>query len=978
MRQFINLTVLILAVVLGPSQLFGQRTITGVVTDAVSGETLIGANILVVGTSEGTITDIDGSYSLKLPAGATTLIFSYTGYNSQEIAVGSSDKIDIRLVAGQVLDEVVVIGYGTVKREDATGSVQTVGTSSFNKGALTSPQELLAGKVAGVSVTTDGTPGGGAAIRIRGGSSLSASNDPLFVIDGVPVSNDNTSGQRNILSLINPNDIETFTVLKDASATAIYGSRASNGVIIITTKKGKLGKKIRLGYNGSVAFSNPANQVDVLSADEYRTLINTRYPDGHPAPSLMGSANTDWQSEIYQTGIMQDHNLNVSGGIGSIPYRVSLGFTDQDGILKTDEFNRLTYGINLSPSFFENRLQINVGLKGMRNDNHFADRGAIGGAVHFDPTQPVRDPESPYGGFYTWTQPNGNPNTLSPANPMALLEMRDDESTVNRYLANFSADYRFGFLPELRANLNLAYDLAKGEGTIVVPDNAAFAFNENGNGGVNNSYNQTDRNELLEFYLNYTKALGRTNLDLMGGYSWQHFYRENFDRRDDENGIRENANASEFYLVSLFGRLNYTLFDQFFITLSVRQDGSSRFNKDNRFGLFPAAAFAWKMIDNGAENNLNSLKLRLGYGVTGQQAVNNNFYPSQALYLGSLTTAQYQFGNEFLETLRPEGYNSNLKWEETTTYNIGVDFSLLKNRLYGSVEVYQRETSDLINFIPVPAGTNLTNFITANVGDLENRGFEISLNAIPYKGANSEWSVGVNYTQNVNEITRLTATDDPNYQGVATGGISGGVGNNIQIHSVGFPASSFFVFEQVYDADGIPVENLYVDRNGDGQISTADLYRLENPAPDAFIGFTSNFNYGNFDFSFAGRANMGNYIYNNNQSNLSNYSGLYASTNYLQNVQANIASVDFTTPRYFSDHFIQDGSFFRLDHVTVGYNFANVFSKEGGSNLRVYATMQNPFVVTNYQGLDPEVFGGIDNNLYPRSRTFLFGLNLNL
>ena len=478
--------------------------------------------------------------------------------------------------------------------------------------------------------------------------------------------------------------------------------------------------------------------------------------------------------------------------------------------------------------------------------------------------------------------------------------------------------------------------------------------------------------------MNYTKALGRTNLDLMGGYSWQHFYRENFDRRDDENGIRENANASEFYLVSLFGRLNYTLFDQFFITLSVRQDGSSRFNKDNRFGLFPAAAFAWKMIDNGAENNLNSLKLRLGYGVTGQQAVNNNFYPSQALYLGSLTTAQYQFGNEFLETLRPEGYNSNLKWEETTTYNIGVDFSLLKNRLYGSVEVYQRETSDLINFIPVPAGTNLTNFITANVGDLENRGFEISLNAIPYKGANSEWSVGVNYTQNVNEITRLTATDDPNYQGVATGGISGGVGNNIQIHSVGFPASSFFVFEQVYDADGIPVENLYVDRNGDGQISTADLYRLENPAPDAFIGFTSNFNYGNFDFSFAGRANMGNYIYNNNQSNLSNYSGLYASTNYLQNVQANIASVDFTTPRYFSDHFIQDGSFFRLDHVTVGYNFANVFSKEGGSNLRVYATMQNPFVVTNYQGLDPEVFGGIDNNLYPRSRTFLFGLNLNL
>ena len=952
-----------------------QQTITGTVTDESTGETLIGVNILVVGTSSGTITDFDGNYSLTLPEGATKLQFSYTGYRSQTITVDGRTNINVALGAGELLEEVVVIGYGTVKREDATGSVQTVSTESFNKGAITSPQELLAGKVAGVAITTDGTPGGGATIRIRGGSSLSASNDPLIVIDGVPIANDNTAGQRNILSLINPNDIETFTVLKDASATAIYGSRASNGVIIITTKKGSLGSGLRVNYSGSVAFNSVAQTMDVLGADEFRDLIAKQYPNN---TNLLGSENTDWQSEIYQTGIMHDHNVNVSGGFGNIPYRVSLGYTDQNGLLKTDEFNRMTYGLNLTPGFFDNRLQIKAGIKGMRNKNHFADRGAIGTAVGFDPTQAVRTNESDYGGFFTWTQANGEPITIAPANPLALLELRDDDATVNRYIANFSADYRFGFLPELRANLNLAYDKAKGEGTVVVPDFASFAFNPTGNGGLNNSYTQDDTNELLDFYLDYAKDFGSTRLSLMAGYSWQHFKRENFNRTDDENGVKENENAEEYYLVSLFGRLNYSLFDKVLLTFTLRQDGSSRFAEDNRYGLFPAAAVAWKVIgsDNPA-GALNNLKLRLGYGVTGQQAV-GGFYPSQATYLASLSTAQYQFGNQFYTTLRPEGYNADLKWEETTTYNVALDFGFFDDRLSGSVEVYQRLTEDLLNFIPIPAGTNLSNFINANVGDLENRGIEFSLNAIPWQTNKGEWSVGFNVTRNKNEITRLTATEDPAYQGVATGGISGGVGNNIQIHSVGYPANSFYVYEQVYDEDGVPIEDLYVDRNLDGIINAEDLYRKEDPAPDVFLGITSNLNLGNFDFSFAGRANFGNYVYNNNLSTMADYSRLYNSTNYLSNAHSDITAIDFNNPRYFSDFYIQDGSFFRMDHITAGYRIDNPFGADKGRSLRIYGTMQNPFVITEYEGLDPEVFGGIDNNIYPRSRTLLFGVNLNL
>ncbi len=938
---------------------------------------MIGVNILVEGTSVGTITDIDGSYSLAVPAGAESLSFSYTGYQGQTIGLGASNLIDVQLKAGNVLSEVVVIGYGTVKREDATGSITAVNSKDFNKGSITGAQELLAGKIAGVQITTDGSPGGGAQIRIRGGSSLSASNDPLVVVDGIPIDNGGISGERNIFNFINPNDIETFTVLKDASATAIYGSRASNGVILITTKKGVLGKKITVEYNGNVSVSSPAGLIDVFNAGEFRSLVESKYPAGHPARNLLGSSDTDWQSQIYQNALGTDHNLNLFGGVGPVPYRVSVGYTNKDGLLKRDNFERFTGSLNLSPKFFDNYLQVNFSLKGMRSNNFFANRSAIGSAVAFDPTQPVTVENNKYGNYFTWVDANGDANEIAADNPVALLNQRDDISSVNRFVTNASFDYRLHFLPDLRANLNLGFDQSKGDGTIKVPAIAAFEY-RNGDGGADNKYDQKKQNSLLEFYLNYVKNLGKTKLDVMGGYSWQRFYYYNsfFNSNISGSNTSEGDNEGELYLVSLFGRLNYTLYDRVLMTFTLRRDGTSRFSPDSRWGLFPAGALAFKVIDGNSEGSISNLKLRLGWGKTGQQDV-GGYYLYLPRYLASTDQSRYQFGDQYIETLRPEGYDANIKWEETTTYNVGLDYGFLNDRIYGSLDYYFRKTKDLINFIPVPAGTNLTNYITTNVGDLENKGVELSINAVPFRTKDFDWDLGFNLTANRNKITKLTATDDPNYKGVFTGGISGGVGNTVQIHSVGHPANSFFVYEQVYDQKGAPIEGLYVDRNDDGKIDDDDRYWLEKPAPDYYLGFTSNLSYRNFEFSFAGRANIGNYVYNNVESDGGFYNNLYIPNGggWLGNPNQVVNYLKFNNAQYLSDYYVQPASFLRLDHLTLGYNFGELVSSKI-SSLKLYATIQNPLLFTDYVGVDPEIAGGIDNNLYPRSRTYLLGVNV--
>ncbi|MFA6126070.1 MAG: TonB-dependent receptor [Bacteroidales bacterium] len=965
---------------------FAQRMITGTVTDSQSGDPLIGASVMVKSDpTKGTITDAFGKFSIGASQGQI-LVFSYVGYVLQEVAVGNLTTLDVKMVSStEAIAGVVVIGYGTQKKRDATGSVTAVSSKEFNRGAMASPQELLVGKASGVQITSGGgAPGEGATIRIRGGSSMSASNDPLIVVDGIPLDNSGVAGMGNALSTINPNDIESFTILKDASATAIYGSRASNGVIIITTKKGVSGSKLKIAYDGKVSLSTIVNQVPVLGADEYRTVYNERYKDNPAALAIPGDANTNWQNEIFTNAIGHDHNLSATGSVKNLPYRVSVGYSNLNGILKTSNLERYTGALSLNPTFFDNHLTINVNAKAMRENTRFANTGAIGSAVGFDPTQPVFSGNDKFGGYFEWLQANGNPINIATNNPLGMLETHHDIAGVNRILGNIQADYKFHFLPELRANLNIATDRSSSNGGMNCPEWARHVWAINGDGksigGMHSVYEEQKKNDLLDFYLNYVKEFGSSRLDAMAGYSWQHFWRKGkfWQTNEAQNKLLSNTHYnSENFLVSFFGRVNYSLLDKYLLTLTVREDGSSRFSKANRWGLFPSAAFAWKIKEENFLKDVKAvsdLKLRIGYGITGQQNITSGDYPYLARYTMGQPTAAYQFGDQYILTLRPEGYDANLRWEQTTTYNIGLDFGFMNNRLTGTVEYYYRPTKDLINTIPVPAGTNLTNQILTNVGDLVNKGVEFAVLGKIISTEDMSWEVGYNVSFNQNEITKLTATDDPNYQGVFVGGIGGGVGNTIQIHTVGYPMNSFYVYEQVYDKVGKPIEGLYVDRSGDGKITELDKYQYKKPAPDVFMGINSRLSYKNWDFSFSGRLSLGNYVYNNVNSGNGVSAYMYNGVGYATNVVQDAIYTGWVAPRYWSDYYIEDASFFRMDNMNLGYQFNNVASSK--MNLYLSLTAQNAFVISKYKGLDPEVFNGIDNNFYPRPRIFLLGLRL--
>jgi TonB-dependent starch-binding outer membrane protein SusC len=965
---------------------FAQQLITGTVTDSQTGESLIGANVsLKSDPTKGTTTDAFGKFAISAAQGQV-LVISYVGYTMQEVTVGASNAINVKLVsATETIAGVVVIGYGVQKKSDATGAVTAISSKEFNRGTIASPQELLIGKASGVQITTGGgAPGEGATIRIRGGSSMSASNDPLIVVDGIPLDNSGVAGMGNALNTINPNDIESFTILKDASATAIYGSRASNGVIIITTKKGVSGSKLRLSYDGKASISSVVNLVPVLGSEEYRAIYNERYKDNPAALAVLGAANTDWQKEIYRNSVGHDHNLSATGSIKNLPFRASVGYSNLDGILKTSNLERFTGALNLNPTFFDNHLTVNLNAKAMKENTRFANTGAIGSAVGFDPTQPVFSGNDKFGGYFEWLQANGNPINIATNNPLGMLETHNDNAGVKRFIGNLQVDYKFHFLPELRANLNLATDRSSSEGGTNCPEWARHAWAINGAGksigGVYSLYDQQKKNDLLDFYLNYAKEFGSSKLDVMAGYSWQHFWRKGtyWQTNEAQNKLLTNTHYNtENYLVSFFGRVNYSLLNKYLMTFTLRDDGSSRFSPANRWGLFPSAALAWKIKEESFLQDVEAvsdMKLRLGYGITGQQDITSGDYPYLARYTFGQPTAGYQFGDQWINTLRPEGYDANLRWEQTTTYNIGLDFGFMKNRLTGSVEYYYRPTKDLINTIPVPAGTNLTNQILTNVGDLVNKGVELSVLGKIISTEDMAWEVGYNVSFNKNEITKLTATDDPNYKGVFVGGIGGGVGNTIQIHTVGYPVSSFYVYEQVYDNAGKPIEGLYVDRNGDGKISDLDKYQYHKPAPDVFMGINSRFSYKNWDFSFAGRVSLGNYVYNNVNSGNGVTAYMYNGVGYATNVVSDAVYTGWVTPRYWSDYYIEDASFFRMDNVNLGYQFKDVASSK--LNLYLSLTVQNAFVITKYKGLDPEVFNGIDNNFYPRPRIFLLGLRL--
>ena len=731
-----------------------------------------------------------------------------------------------------------------------------------------------------------------------------------------------------------------------------------------------------VNYTGSVSLSTPIKFVDVFSADEYRELISTKYASNDSAQALLGSSDTNWQKEILQNAFTHDHNLNFSGGLGKLPYRVSFGYTDQDGILKTDNLRRITGAVNFSPSLFDDHLRVELNAKGMTNDNIFANQGAIGGSLSMDPTQETD---------YLWKNPDGTPLFVAPMNPLTQLYDQVDKSTVNRILGNLSLEYKLHFFPALKAKLNLGLDKSNSDGTVRIPVGSFLSYSTYHGLGRSTAYDQNKTNSLLDFYFDYTGEFGgHSRLNAVAGYSWQHFYRDgktltnSVDNDTSGNLVlyEDTDYKSESFLVSFFGRLNYVLHERYLFTFTLRDDGSSRFASENRWGLFPSAAFAWNISKEPFFANMvvSNLKLRLGYGITGQQNLSNDDYPYQAVYAFADAGAYYQFGNSYIQTARAGGYDANLKWEETTTYNAGLDYGFLKDRITGDIDLYYRKTNDLINQIPVPAGTNLTNQIVTNVGDLENRGLEFSINAKAVATTNIDWELGFNASYNTNKITKLTTVDDPAYKGIFVGGISGGVGNTIQIHSVGYPSYAFYVQEQVYDAAGKPIEGLYVDSNNDGSITGDDRYRYQKPAPTVFMGFSSLFRYRDFDFSFNGRINLGNYIYNNVFS-----SGSFANvaaSGYLSNRVKNVAFTNFENSQYFSDYYMENGSFMKLDNLTAGYNFRDLIQDK--MNLRVYATAQNLFTITKYTGLDPEVFNGIDNNIYPRPRIFLLGISLTL
>lgn len=975
------------------------KTITGIVKDAELGDPLPGVNVLIQGTQTGTVTDFEGKYSLTVPSEETVLVFSFVGYKANQVAVGSRSVVDVAMEYDvSALSEVVVIGYGEVEKKDATGSVVALDSKDFNKGAISTPQELIVGKVPGVVVTTNGGAAGtGSTIRIRGGSSMRANNDPLIVVDGMPLESSGVSGMTNPLATINPNDIETMTVLKDASATAIYGSRASNGVIIITTKSGT-SDRLKFSYNGNVSIGVPIKTLDVYNGDEYRALIQDRV-DNHgltdAALDLLGDANTDWQEEIYQNAISTDHNLSVSGGASMLPYRVSLGYTDQQGILKNNSIQRTSLNVLLTPSLLNDNLKLTLSAKGTMIDNDFSNQDAIGAAVTFDPTQPIQNGNTKYGGYTAWTidgDINSDPISIATSNPVAMLKYRDNTSVGQRMILGGKAEYRLPFVQGLKATINTGYDYFHGEGDDVIDTLASWSYREPSN--QVKSYYQQRENKLLDIYLNYNKDLESidSKFDLMGGYSYQHFYNEGENSNRPQamtNGEYEGATTNQYkdenLLLSFYGRLNYTFKERYLLTATVRQDGSSRFAEDNRWGLFPSFALGWKINEEGflrGVESLDQLKLRLGWGQTGQQDISSSQYPYIPTYTRSQTGAYYQFGDSFYATQRPNAYDANIKWETTTTQNIGLDFGFLSGRLTGSVDYYYRETEDLINEIPIAAGTNFNNYLITNVGTLVNKGIEAALTGGIIANEDIQWTVSVNMTYNENEITKLTLVDDPSYTGVPTGGISGGEGNKVQVHQVGQAANTFHLFKQVYDENGMPIEGLYVDKTGNGgTVSGDDLnkYYTDSPAPEYLFGISSRVDYKGFDFSFSGRLNLNNYVYNNNASNLALYQNLYNQAGYTANILTDVEKTEFMTAQYWSDFYLENASFFRMDNISLGYNFQRLFSDR--IDGRIAFTVQNAFVITDYTGLDPEVNNGtdpgIDNNIYPRPRTYMLGVNLN-
>lgn len=968
--------------VIGCLQLMAQtRTIKGEVTDAQNGEALIGATVMVEGEKGGTVTDFDGNFSLQVSSSAKKIKVSYIGYIDKVLSI--SDNMKVKLESdSKALADVVVIGYGTARKSDLTGSVATVKSKDFNKGLVSSPEQLINGKVSGVQIMSNsGSASAGSTIRVRGGASLNASNDPLIVLDGVPLEQGGISGNSsNFLSMINPSDIESMTVLKDASSTAIYGSRASNGVIIITTKKGQQGA-VKVNFNTTNSLQTRAQMVDMLSRDEFVNVINQFGTDNQK--SLLGTANTDWNDEVYRTAFGTDNNLSVSGSIDKwLPFRVSVGYYNQSGLVRKDNVERWTGNVVLTPSFFQDHLKLTINAKGTLNNNSFNNGGAVWAAATFNPTIPVYSGNDKYGGYNEALDADGYPVNAGVRNPRGLVDLYDSKSKVSRFIGSMDVDYKVHFLPELKLHATVGADYAKGDGTVYVPAYAAQSYNKDESlGGSDYKYGpQKNENRLLTLYANYAKYFEdiKSNVDLTAGYDYQYWKSTTplYYTKSAAGTNLSTVKASDYrhVMLSYYGRINYSFDGKYLLTATVRRDASSRFSKDTRWGTFPSVALGWTLTEEPWLKNqkvLSNLKLRASYGVTGQQEGigNYNYLP---VYTYSVTGAEAFINGQYINTYRPEAYVSDLKWETTTSWNFGLDFGFLDGRIGGAIDFYTRKTKDLLASVPTAAGTNFSKTILTNVGNVDSKGIEVSLNATPIQTKDWEWNLSYNFTWQNMKVKNLSLTKGGSQTNVKVGPSIDAY--QFQVLSEGYEPYMFYVYHQLYDSKtGKPIEGAYADLNNDGEINESDLYRYHSPAPKYIMGLSTSLRYKQLTLGMSFRANIDNYVYNGMGMSTGAFETVSYNNSQLNNLNTSFLKTGFKTRQYLSDYYVENASFLKLDNLSLSYNVGKI---NKWASLTVSAMVQNVFTITGYSGTDPEVPNGMDNSFYPRPRTYSLSLGL--
>lgn len=957
------------------------RTIKGEVTDAQNGEALIGATVMVEGEKGGTVTDFDGNFSLQVSSSAKKIKVSYIGYIDKVLSI--SDNMKVKLESdSKALADVVVIGYGTARKSDLTGSVATVKSKDFNKGLVSSPEQLINGKVSGVQIMSNsGSASAGSTIRVRGGASLNASNDPLIVLDGVPLEQGGISGNSsNFLSMINPSDIESMTVLKDASSTAIYGSRASNGVIIITTKKGQQGA-VKVNFNTTNSLQTRAQMVDMLSRDEFVNVIN-QFGDANQK-SLLGTANTDWNDEVYRTAFGTDNNLSVSGSIDKwLPFRVSVGYYNQSGLVRKDNVERWTGNVVLTPSFFQDHLKLTINAKGTLNNNSFNNGGAVWAAATFNPTIPVYSGNDKYGGYNEALDADGYPVNAGVRNPRGLVDLYDSKSKVSRFIGSMDVDYKVHFLPELKLHATVGADYAKGDGTVYVPAYAAQSYNKDESlGGSDYKYGpQKNENRLLTLYANYAKYFEdiKSNVDLTAGYDYQYWKSTTplYYTKSAAGTNLSTVKASDYrhVMLSYYGRINYSFDGKYLLTATVRRDASSRFSKDTRWGTFPSVALGWTLTEEPWLKNqkvLSNLKLRASYGVTGQQEGigNYNYLP---VYTYSVTGAEAFINGQYINTYRPEAYVSDLKWETTTSWNFGLDFGFLDGRIGGAIDFYTRKTKDLLASVPTAAGTNFSKTILTNVGNVDSKGIEVSLNATPIQTKDWEWNLSYNFTWQNMKVKNLSLIKGGSQTNVKVGPSIDAY--QFQVLSEGYEPYMFYVYHQLYDSKtGMPIEGAYADLNNDGEINESDLYRYHSPAPKYIMGLSTSLRYKQLTLGMSFRANIDNYVYNGMGMSTGAFETVSYNNSQLNNLNTSFLKTGFKTRQYLSDYYVENASFLKLDNLSLSYNVGKI---NKWASLTVSAMVQNVFTITGYSGTDPEVPNGMDNSFYPRPRTYSVSLGL--